>query len=110
MKIKEWNSVQKWIDNLCKKSAAEGEFYIIRSYPRKTDNIDDYFFFSEETYNLIISGFTITIHDYDGRAYTAKFFEVRENDSAISLAFDIEKFLKDKGAWEEGYEFNAKQS
>ena len=42
MNIKEWNRIQRWIDSLCKKSAAKGEFYIKRIFPNKTD--DNYFF------------------------------------------------------------------
>lgn len=106
MNIKEWNSVQRWIDSLCKKSAAKGEFYIEREYPNSID--DNYFSFDKETNSSIISGFTIVIYDYNRYIYATKFFKVKEYYSAIFLAFKIGEFLKEKGAWEEGYEFNVK--
>ena len=108
MNIKEWNSLQRWIDSLCKRSAAKGEFYIKRIFPNKTD--DNYFFFNEKDNDSIVSGFTIAIYDYDCHAYAIKFFNFKESESIIFLACEIEAFLKSKGAWEEGYEFNVKQS
>ena len=108
MNIKEWNRIQRWIDSLCKKSAAKGEFYIKRIFPNKTD--DNYFFFNEKDNDSIVSGFTIAIYDCDCHPYAIKFFNFKENESIIFLACEIEAFLKSKGAWEEGYEFNVKQS
>lgn len=108
MNIKKWNSVQRWIDSLCKKSAAKGEFYIKRIFSNKTD--DDYFFFNEKDNYSIVSGFIIAIYDYDCHAYAMKFFKFKESESINFLVCEIETFLKSKGAWEEGYEFNVKQS
>ena len=51
MNIKEWNKIQRWIDSLCKKSAAKGEFYIKRIFPNKTD--DNYFFFNESIGDMV---------------------------------------------------------
>ena len=108
MNIKEWNRIQRWIDSLCKKSAAKGEFYIKRIFPNKTD--DNYFFFNEKDNDSIVSGFAIAIYDYDCHVYAIKSFTFKESESIIFLACEIEAFLKSKGAWEEGYEFNVKQS
>ena len=52
MKIKEWNNIQRWLDSLCKRSAAKGEFYIKRIFPNKTD--DNYFFFNEKDNDSIV--------------------------------------------------------
>lgn len=107
MNIKEWNSVQRWIDSLCKKSAAKGEFYIKRIFQNpKTD--DGYFSFNEKNNDSIVSGFTIIIYDYDCHAYATKFFKFNENKPTTLFVYRIEEFLRDKGAWEEEYEFNVK--
>ena len=108
MNIKEWNRIQRWIDSLCKRSAAKREFYIKRFYPREIRS--EYFFFNEKNNNSIISGFTIVIYDYDYHVYATKFFKFKESEPISFLTFKIEVFLKSKGAWEEGYEFNVKQS
>lgn len=108
MKIKEWNNIQRWIDSLSKRSAAKGEFYIEKIYPHKISS--EYFFFNEKNNNSIIPGFTIVIYDYDHHVYATKFFKFKESKHVSFLTFKIEVFLKSKGAWEEGYEFNVKQS
>ena len=71
-------------------------------------NYSIYNFFNEKNNNSIISGFTIVIYDYDYHVYATKFFKFKESEPVSFLTFKIEVFLKSKGAWEEGYEFNIK--
>ena len=89
-----------------KKKDKKKKLYNKKIYQNKIKN--EYLFFNKKNNNSIISGFTIVIYDYDYHVYATKFFKFKESEPVSFLTFKIEVFLKSKGAWEEGYEFNIK--